>query len=99
MSFENATPRPWTLGDEIELRPEGIQIFAWQGPIRVCPATTSSITDARLIVTAVNAYDALIEACDWSLRESNRGTSGRIILEESDEADLRAALKLARAET
>jgi hypothetical protein len=96
--FENATPRPWTLGDEIELRPEGIQVFAWQGPIRVCPATTSSIDDARLIVRAVNAFEPLTEAVTnlLSLVCAHTGPDDAIANAAIEQAE--AALTKARGE-
>jgi len=89
------TPRPWDLGDEIELRPNGIRIYAWQGPIRVSPADAAGISDAYLIVRAVNAHDELVEAL-MALMIERGALEGNPDTDSPAEKMARAALQKAK---
>ena len=66
------SPRPWKVIDN-----KGITIFIDDGggePVAHC----RELADARLIVSAVNAHDKLVEACNMALgwvRKSDGDTS------------------------
>lgn len=92
------TPTPWRVGS---LAPQGIGVWARQGPINVQPAIAAGLDDAAFIVRAVNAHDALVEALA-DLRTRFRaaliqiGSDAEFADIAVEKAD--AALRLARGE-
>ena len=52
---EKATPRPWSL--------EAFHGRLEAGPATIKDVSNSGYADAKLIVRAVNNFDALLEAC------------------------------------
>lgn len=56
------------------------------------PPTPQQLANMAFIVKAVNAHEALVTAVLSMLQDSNRGTSGRLILERHYEQELRDAL-------
>lgn len=96
MSESETAPRPW----EMEHGKDGNGGFCewWDLAPVDCSAYVGRIydpTNASLIVRAVNAHEALLEACQVALQESIGQPSGRI--SEAGLAVIRAAIAKATA--
>ena len=97
---DNATPRPWKI-QRFELRynsgdRNGVRVVSAETDETITDNETyypHGITDAnaKLIVQAVNAHDALVEACKLAIRlidsedtsKTHRGLAGRKIITQA----------------
>lgn len=105
MSFENATPRPWTKNNTYGWLEgaNGTQVTVYDLGIsmRMNSPDEEERANAELIVTAVNARDDLMNAAQaaiHALKSYQYGNSSPDLAQEVIVA-LEAALKLARAES
>ena len=107
--FENATPRPWTKDKREHLYgSNGHRVTVYRlGAARAShPPTDQERDNAELILAAVNAREATIEALDLakhhlqiyaqSLKDADRESAAEV---DADLITIEAALKLARGES
>jgi len=98
MSIENATPRPWTRRQE-DLR--GGRFWVVDRPGTLEPIDLheddNGEADSELIVRAVNAHEALLDAIEELL--DYRGGADSPFEDEYVMERVEAALKLARGES
>jgi hypothetical protein len=97
------TPPPWRLKDDpqylIQAGGESEDPYTvancWSGPF--APTKAVARENARLVVRAVNAHAALVDACEAALETLEHAELNRWEQEVADR--LRAALALAKGET
>lgn len=105
MSFENATPRPWKKNRYGQLEGSNgqrVHVYDLGVAMAMNSPDQEERDNAELIITAVNAHEALLKALNAARRDlvivaENGGSERDPVLRTIKKID--KALKLARAET